>query len=451
MKSHNKLNFVKWIRSNLPYIIIFAAVLGFELIFYRPAHDEVALRKEFFNKYGFMTVGSVIDFIISKLIRDISGWSSRLIINCVSNFMVLFPGVWYLCNALMFTLMSYSLLTLFGSKDEDSYIIVPVLILAVPQSIFTGAGLLITTIAYLWPMEFISYIMSYIYRREQKLPVFPIAFLFLSVLYAANEELISAFLLIMFLYGMIVYKRLRKIIFPLEVITLTELIWALVSPGNSSRSKAELIWFADFNNLSLIKKLEMGFSSTMNEFFLKDSLIMITFTAFLMLIYLKSEKKSIVEKFISTLPFGFSLFGFMLKDLSEKYQRLSELYHCMSSYGLVNVKNYGAKRSYLPLMLFVFFGGLIVILVAGLEDYSRNSIGVALALLMSVGARTMMGLSPTIWASGLRTFSIVYYTIDFALLWIIWHFRKNRENLQIYIVWLSCISAVELGGFIAAL
>ncbi len=451
MKSNIKVSWDKWIRENLPYIIVFAIILIFELIFYRPAHDEVALKKEFFHKYDSLTFSTVVSFLKGKFIRDVTGWSSRFLINSVSNFLVLFPCLWYLINALMFVLMYYSLVSLFETRDKDIYVLVFVLILSVPQVIFTSAGLLITTIAYFWPMACVSYLLSYICKKNRGLSVFSIAFSILAVLYAANEELISAFLVIMLLYSIIAYKGFRRIIIPYEAISFAELIWALVSPGNSARSKAELIWFADFNNLSLIKKIEMGFSSTMNEFFLTNSLITVTFTALLMITYFYNKKRNIFEKIIATLPFGFALFGVMISDLATKYPRISDLYHCMTSYGSISVKNYGAKRSYLPVILFVFFGGLILILTAALDDYSRNSIGVALALLMSVGSRSMMGLSPTIWASGLRTFSVVYYTIVFALVWLLRQLRINGDKSLLYIIWLTYMSAVEIGGFIVAL
>lgn len=66
------------------------------------------------------------------------------------------------------------------------------------------------------------------------------------------------------------------------IFNFLSLIFILVFPGNAARKIAETkTWFPEFNDLSIFRKLEMGFSGTLFEYIIKPNFLFFIFAVFL--------------------------------------------------------------------------------------------------------------------------------------------------------------------------
>ncbi len=441
----------KW-KDNYIYFVIFSMVLCLELFFYHSISDEAVIWSEFIEKYQTLNVKTFFLFIVEKTQFDVTSWSSRTIINLVSNMMILLPNAWKILNALLAVTLYKNICEIFEVKELQQQVFVINGILLVPQAIFVSAGWLVTSIAYFWPIAMLVYGLNVLCRKKYASSNWHKIGLILSCLYVANEEIICIFLLFVLPVWVINHKEDLKIVILLEVITVLELIWVFVCPGNSVRSDVETIRFLDFVNLSMIKKMELGFTSTMNQTWLRFSPIMVVFSLVLF-IFIVYKNESVKRSLWASVPFLASIFGIIVQRLAESNVLAQKIFNSESKYGSVSLYNYDHWKFYFPLLFYIFVGGSILIIIMNAFDFDRVGISLAFVLLWAVATRCAMGFSPTVWVSSTRTFSLLYYTVLMVLLffWKKMYIYRNRFLFQMMQVTAYSLMVYEAGNFLKVL
>lgn len=438
------------IENNFPYIIVFFMALFFEIVFYQRAGDELTIFNNFFNQYGSMTINNYLSFLKATMRSDILYWSSRTIIDFVSVVLIFCEPLWKVINAFMYAILVKALCLLFNFDKNEYAIIVCAIIALVPQTLYLGAGWLMTSIAYFWPVVSSFAAFALLVKSSKKHSILKNIIISLLVLYAANEEIMCVVLF--FAFPVVAYnlKELRKQCFAFEGIVVLELLWALFCPGNQGRSVAEESrWFMDFSSLSVIKKMDLGFSTTMKEFLLCTNYVLLVLSIIILILGLK-KAKGIIPKIITMIPFFAAIIGVGVAVLKEKSGVCSALYNSVSQYGSISVYNYDNIKSYIPLTFFVFVGGTILLSVLIIGEFSKEAYGLAILLLMGVASRCVMGFSPTVWASGSRTFSIMYYLIAFAILKGIQLMREEnmKSGIKIASLVIFVCSMISISQFV---
>ena len=81
-------------------------------------------------------------------------------------------------------------------------------------------------------------------------------------------------------------------------------------------------------------------------------------------------------------------------------------------------------------LIFIIIGACVVASIFSLVKSKGNRIYCLCTLTLGLGSRVMMGLSPTVWASGCRTFAIML--ISFVLIILVIVGEKNENEASVY-------------------
>lgn len=438
------------VQDNFPFLVIFFMVLFFEIVFYQRTGDELTIYNSFLAQYGTFSLKNFILFLVAQMKRDILYWSSRTIIDFVSLSLIFCVPLWKVFNAAVYAVLVKSLCSIFNLKKNEYIILVVALIGLIPQTIYLSAGWLMTSIAYLWPVAAAIMAVDLMFQSEEEINWKKILISVLLIMFAANEEIMCAVLLVVFPLLAYNEKKYKKQCLILEGIVVLEMLWTMFCPGNQGRSLAEQSrWFVDFSSLSIIKKMDLGFSTTMREYLGSVNMIFIVLSTIICILGIK-KTKNILARGITSVPLVAAVLGLVLEKIYLKSNLLTEWYNSPGRYGTVSMYNYNEIKTYLPLFLYVFVGGCVLLSILIIGENTREACALVIVMLIGVASRCAMGFSPTVWASGNRTFSILYFIFLFSILagikkMLQW---KMKTSLQLVTLLISIGSMIEISNFI---
>lgn len=401
----------KWIRDNCFSIFLFLAVLILEFRFYYRTSDDKQLYTDFLNAWGAQTFRNVCSQVAAKVSGDVLKWSSRVIINLFANFLVLLFPVWAVCNALVTVLFHARICRIFRAGDTRGRALVLGLMLLMPIEIYRSCGWIVGTVSYYWPVVFLITAFSIILEKSWQHSGKAAAVMLACLIYACNEEIICVAVFLCLWIWLVLHPEDKKIVLVLQAVCVAELLWILFCPGNRIRySREPGRWFPRFETLSVLHRMEMGFTSTMNRFWLRTCPVSAALGVVLLALAFV-RKRSGRMKFLAGVPLAVALAGWAIKENAGRSRICSAIYYSEGQYGSLGLFNYTDPLRYLPLIFYICIGGIILILIMDLGNYSRASIAVSLTLLAVTASRCIMGFTPTIWVSARRTYSLMYWVL----------------------------------------
>jgi hypothetical protein len=83
----------------------------------------------------------------------------------------------------------------------------------------------------------------------------------------------------------------------------------------------------------------------------------------------------------------------------------------MTKYGIITLQNFTQIQSYVAYFLLYISASLIVILLYLIFDNSWNSLIIIGIYLLGISSRIILAFSPTIWASGERTYAFMFISL----------------------------------------
>lgn len=266
----------------------------------------------------------------------------------------------------------------------------------IPAQFFYETGWVATTTNYLWVMSaaLIAFlpVSNYLHRKKVNPIMYVISLM--ALLYAANQEqmIVLLFLFLIVILGyFFVNKQKITMLIPYFLICIYRLIFILTCPGNQVRNDAEIIhWLPDFANYSFLQKLSLGYSSTLKRIFFEYSPIVFMLLLLIAVIGIISTS-TITKKIGGLLP----LISYVL---TTRFNGIID-----QTYDLASGKIYVSLIILLSFIAIIYMFGLFSL------AKSKNEFGIMLLLVIGgIGARMIMGFSPTIWASGNRTYLFTY-------------------------------------------
>lgn len=397
-------------KETAPFLLLF--VLYFILFFgVKIANDDAVLMVEYQN-LTWQDHWALIQ-------HDYFNWSSRVLVNFVIHFLLGKPLIIFtFLNAVIAAIFAKTLSQLFNETKSplvDWFIVC--LILLYPLSYLGSAGWVVTMMTYFWPMVFgfVALIPIKKIQTGESFAKWEYVAYATSLIYAANEEL--KLLVLLLVYGaFFVYflakKRLNNVFFFVQLFLLAaSLVFTLTTPGNGNRSLSEAsFWFPTYGMLDTVDKLDIGFFATMQNVIFDRHIFLLVIAGLLSLnIFRKYD--SIFIKLVGLAPTIILLLFGPLKNLDVlQHPWLERMAAGISENGLVTISTGGlfALMKYTIVVGFSFTFALAVVLA--LENLYKNIF--ALTLLVSgVGSRVAMGFSPTIYASGFRTATPLFFAI----------------------------------------
>lgn len=353
--------------------------------------------------------------LIPFLVDRYYSWSSRIIIEALLIVIVHTEPIWRLLDTAIIVLCAVSISKLIPSNNVSrmNWLIICMLFMY-PFINMSSAGWIATTLNYFWPLAFGLFAMIPIKKilYHNKISWYEYLFYFPALIFAANQEQMCAILFTVFLiftmYISLIHKKINTFMILQTLICFISIIFILTAPGNYERKNSEIqTWFPDYINISFIRKIEMGFSSTWFEFVMKPNVIFTVFCTLLFLCMVITQKKQLYI-WIASIPLAASLiFGIFSKVLGETFPAILEIKNSITQYG--TGVNFASIRSWIPdsIIALVFISILISLFL--IFNNKKNSVVMILIILLGFGSRMIMSFSPTIWASVERTYIFMYF------------------------------------------
>lgn len=395
--------------SRLPFVLYGAIMLILHLSLQLGWGDETIFASYLEDPFS---VGSLIAVLKTRYWN----WTSHLIIEAVLLLLVHAPFLWRILDTVIMIWIAVALSLIFNPKKHIGVNWVIVLcVLAFPFFSMSSAGWIATTLNYSWPLAFGLLALLPIVRRLQQKST-PIWLYVLSVpalLFACNHEQMCAVMCAV--CGILtLYLWLRNKQFPWfpAVQTLlcgASMLFILTCPGNSARTEDEILsWFPEFSQLSFLRKLELGYSSSMYQFVMQPNLVFTIFCVFLVIAVFIGNKKT-AYRVLSCIPLTASLvFGLCYQVAAFFLPAIVGLRKQMSQIG--TGIQWTEPLTWLPDIIFtVTLACILFSLWISFSD-KKLSFFACYLILVGLASRMVMGFSPTVWASGNRTFIFMYFS-----------------------------------------
>ena len=392
----------------LPFFVLFALALGWHLVMHMYSSDDEIMRA--------LTYDSLPRFMIERYFA----WSTRIFTDTIFMILLRLPSiVWRILDSALYAFFSMAVSYLAGGRDKP-----PVRWLCVcgfclyPFIDMISAGWIVTTCVYLWSCASLFFAAA-ASKKAFEAPSGRVnagwwALAVLASLLAGSMEQ-SCCCLIVLGAACIVRSLSEKRFSWLYAIELAigvcMLCLHMLSPALSIRDIEEAKgWFPDYATLSLAQRLEMGFSATMYHFLAEPSLLFLLFSSFLFTRILMKKRPALFVicgalPLLTCLIYGFGLGAGAFEAL---FPELWAVKNALGHYGTCPV--WGDWDTFLPLFVMILNAICVCAALYCSFDAPKDRWACLLALCSAAGVRVAIGLSPTIWASGFRTFIILQFT-----------------------------------------
>jgi len=391
-----------------PFLVLFVLMLGLHVFLPMHLMDD--------RYYTRMTEKSSL---IPYLTKTYTNWSSRLIIlAAVRSMLGFFPQiVWRVLNPAIFALLGYVISRLTTSRPSSRLNwFIAFLLLIYPFLDMRSAGWVTTSVNYLWALTFGLYAILVAKKALNREKINPLEYIAAipALLFGANQEQMCLVLVVVFLFAlglMIRQKRFTWFIPAGALLSIGSLVFLLTAPGNRVRRMVEIKDFINFGQLSLIEKMELGISSTLERFILRPNLSLLLL-CLLLVVVIFVRYRSTFHRVYALVPFTGVLFFGSLNRLDGGYfPYLQNLQTRITDNGFITLENFTKISSFVPFLVTTLLMGMIVILLyAAFSDQRRGSLAAGI-LLLGFLTRIIMGFSPTIWTSSSRTLLFMYAAI----------------------------------------
>lgn len=384
--------------------LLFAAAFAFK----RNFGDDLVQTELFRNK----TILDIWNYDFGRYFT----WSSRVLINFFANCLIVSPKIlWQLAmGAAMFILMS-SMAVIFNVKHKNGALYICFITMLLPWQIYNSAGWIATSASYFIPvavgvMGFIPIAKAY---RGEPSSVPEKILCAAAMIFAANIEQFMAVALGIYLVADIYFiavKKLRPIMVVQFIICAASAAYTFLCPGNAMRSNLETArWFPSYPMFGTVDKSDIGLFSTLNSLFVSDIKLLTIAVSLLITVIGFKKYNDVFYRVIFALPTVLLiLFGPLYGIMSSVFPHINKDHAAVSANGLMTVEN---VDSIIPLFGFLLMLGMLMLIFVCIILISSDILQLASsAVILGAGlmSRAAIGFSPTIYASGPRTFSVLY-------------------------------------------
>lgn len=385
----------------------------------------------------FTNVAQKNDFnLLSWLYERYQVWSSRTLIEAVLMIIVQLPRIiWAIVDSCMITLSAIFLVKNIGEQGKHRQLgcVIPMLIFLMPYTQVNSAGWIATTVNYMWPLAcgIVAIYPIRKYIENKKLNGFEYIFYTVCLLFSANSEQMCFILIMVYvtccIYYIINNKKLflaggKYIIFQ-TALSVGMLVYIMICPGNQLRSVQETrTWFPEFADFSLLKKIELGISTTIKADFMQQN---ICFVILLLLVatYIWKSNCKWMYKIMGIIP------AFIALCFQQAQMILGDM-GIVTRYGILFGERFHNWKylAFYALMVLLY----IFILLSFYMIFEDKSKWVVIGIfLMGLATKAVMGFSPTVWDSGDRTGWVMNFAFLTCIGFVVLKFgQKNKESIS---------------------
>ncbi|KNZ43075.1 hypothetical protein AKG39_02660 [Acetobacterium bakii] len=350
-------------------------------------------------------------------------WSSRIIIMPVA---VFFAGqgfgLFSMADAVVYFLLPFIISKIFVSdhKWEHNWIIVFLLACVPFATMMSTAGWVVTSIHYLWPLT-IGLVALYPLKKillEESIKWYEYIIYFAALIFGINMEIMAAIIMtfyIAFSLFLICKKKLSWFLILGTIISIGNLVFILICPGNSVRELAEIATrFPDYIDLGVIQKISLSFTASL--ICIDQNFILLVITGMALVFSWHKDK---MTRIVGVITFIFGL----LVNLARVILMSPKFNGLLSKIEGVNITDwidYNKLMNVVPgLYHYIILVGMMIssLFLMGLTFLLfKNSKKMWIAVMVmgaGIMSRVVMGFSATVYESGARTFLFEY--VSFAI------------------------------------
>lgn len=397
---------VTW--KHMPCLLYMLVMIAYHTM-YKCAGDDQALIES--------TLKPTIWEEFSSVVYNFTSWSSRVLVNLPIHIMLhLDYRIWLVMNIFMFYVIYRSLSYIFVKSNVlvNNYVLTGLLLLF-PFNYAITAGWITTTMTYIWPLAMALLSCTTIRKLQEggAYKWYHYILFFFTTLYGANQEQLSVILSVVFVITTVLIirdKKLSGMIVMQTILSLGNLALHMFAPGNGVRSQTEAsVRFPDYGTMSIIDKLELGFSSSLYEFFYTVNYIVFIMGILIMVLVFMKTKNVFYRLIGSALFLAQGFFGFFINGIVERRFHIAIFSNRMHSSGTIDEANYYSWKSYYAIVLLFIVSICLIVSLYIVFGNTRKSIYAIGLLFAGLGARMVVAFSPSIWVSSVRTFIMMYF------------------------------------------
>lgn len=375
-------------------------------------------------------------------------WSSRQLVNFI--WAIVLEGgrfVWMIYMTISMFVMLKALMLLSGETCKNMGFYVIGLVMTFPFETLMSAGWIATTTSYFGPQAFAIMALVPIKKRVSGDRIKIISFLgyCVALIYGANAEQMCVVLLGSYFVANIylfIKRRIDIQTIILFLLSLLSMIYMMTCPGNWVRDSEEIAkWFPTYGMLDIIDKAEIGISTTLRWMYASGQTFVIV-TCLVMAYIVWQKYKEPMFRFLALIPSGLILLmGPFRSVLTILFPYASYSANEVDYYGDFTVASSGRGVGTVHFVVLMLISVCICELIFLVNDTIEGIIGDITLIVLGVASRAMMGFSPTVYASNLRTFT----TLIFCLMAV--STRAYARNIELFMpikekeryIWLSFV------------
>lgn len=420
-----------------PFVILFSIMFLCHILFKINWGDDVWFEN------------ALNDGLINYIVTRYDNWSSRIIIEIVMIIMLKLPKIfWCLFDSALITLIAYSISKIFSIKNNWISVL---LVCLYPFHEASSAGWYATTLNYIWPLAIGLFslipIKNAVDNKKEKKYMYPLYII--STLFACNQEqmcaIIFCFYLILIIY---LYKKekLTKFIVVQFILSLISLLFILSCPGNEVRNISEItLWYPSYKYFGLFGKLFLGIVTTF--IYSVYNLNIVIFFLAILIPYVLRKNKNIMTKIISYIPLSifiaFNLFTSVFSNIFPSIGKLIEVSKMYAS--SPNGISVSISSIFILFVSIGFFASFFYSLYK-LFDKDKKYL-ICLIYLAGLASRIIMGFSPTVYASGMRTFLFLDFAVIIIMANVLNEKVKINKNCYVYLSIIAILQIINTLGF----
>lgn len=353
------------------------------------------------------------DPLVLTLAEHYKTWSSHLLIETLLLFLARHLLLWRILNCLVMLSFAYLMAVYTTSRRKAFHTYLAILFFfSIPLKSLQTTGWLTSSLNYLWPMAAVLiglFPVIYWYQKRRRCKPTTQMLCNYCLLFACNSEFTAVFISLLLL-GLISYSYIKDgkfpklLIFP-TIISYGSILFARHRPENAANKIVEAkINLKDFQHVTLLHKLDLGFSSTCHEFFFNTNLLTIFFFALLLLAVFRNQS-SHFTRFSALMP-TIVLLGSVIRHLLTRWQSQSMVERTLKS---ANTHLFPFDEIFFALLFLLTLWALLHSLKS-----LRKGLLLSFLFLISFSSRVLVGFTPAIWTADFRTFLLFYV----GILWI---------------------------------
>ena len=366
-------------------------------------------------------------------------WTSRFLIEyTLCAVLKVSKYLWILIEALMVTLAGYSISKIFVKENKtENNIMLLFMILTYPLNVMNSAGWAATTVNYMWPLATCLYALVPIRKiwDEEKIKFWEYPLFIIATIFAANQEqacciLVCAYILFA-IFMIIKNKKIHPFMVIESLLAIGSLIFILTCPGNYVRNSVEINeFFKDFEMLTILDKIALGFTSTMGLIIDKGNLVY-TLLSIMIVFYIFTNYKDRLYRVVATIPLATMILLCFARNITNTaFPFLNSLRALVVEKNvMLTAANSNNLLNVVPIVLAFLNITCLILSILLIFKNLKDNIAI-LVFLAGLASRLIMGFSPTIFASGARTMIFFEFAMIIVSILIWQELLKKNDKLD---------------------